>query len=83
VTNILFHAITLQNSFSDAWILTDGIDTGMSKFIGEGISYHHLLHECSNKIKCIGLNMWGAICEDERHNLKKATKVDGEQDAEY
>ena len=54
----------------------------MSKFIGEGISYYHLLHECSNKIKCIGLTMWGAISEDERLNLKKVTQVNFQNDME-
>ncbi|UJR11905.1 hypothetical protein I4U23_016083 [Adineta vaga] len=58
---------------ADAWILTDGTNTGISKLIGEGISHYRILHNYSNKIKCIGLTMWGSLNEEARRNLKKST----------
>lgn len=61
--------------YLDAWILTAGINNGVSKLVGEGISSHRLLQEYSNKVKCIGLTMWGTIDENTRLELKKASNV--------
>ncbi len=62
--------------FVDAWILTTGINNGVSKLVGEGISHYRLLQEDSNKVKCIGLTMWGTVSENTRLELKQATHVD-------
>ncbi|CAF1188689.1 unnamed protein product [Adineta ricciae] len=58
---------------TNAWILTDGTDTGISKHIGEGISHYRIVHNYSKRIICIGLTMWGLLSEEARQNLKKAT----------
>ncbi|CAF3003367.1 unnamed protein product, partial [Rotaria sp. Silwood2] len=55
---------------TNAWILTNGVDNGVAKLVGECISYHCLLTEISKKIKCIGLTMWGTVTEDMRCRLK-------------
>ena len=59
----------------DAWILTTGINTGVSKLIGEGIGHNRLLREYSNSVKCIGLSTWGSISEKTRLELKHQSKV--------
>jgi hypothetical protein len=61
--------------YLDAWILTNGINTGVSKLVGEGISHYRLLTEDPNKVKCIGLTMWGTVNESIRLELKRATEV--------
>ncbi|CAF1369818.1 unnamed protein product [Rotaria sp. Silwood1] len=60
-------------TMADAWILTAGIDNGISKLVGEGISHYRLLQEYPNKVKCIGMTMWGTINEDTRLELKNAS----------
>ncbi|CAF0929325.1 unnamed protein product [Adineta steineri] len=59
---------------SSAWILTTGINNGVSKLIGEGISHYRLLKANPNKIICIGLTKWGTINESTRFELKHTTK---------
>jgi hypothetical protein len=59
----------------DAWILTAGVNNGVSKLVGEGISHYRLLREYSNKVKCIGMTMWGTISENTRLELKNVSKV--------
>ncbi|CAF2738053.1 unnamed protein product [Rotaria sp. Silwood2] len=62
-------AATLTN----AWILTAGINNGVSKLVGEGISHYRLLQEYPNKVKCIGMTMWGTINENTRLEFKNAS----------
>ncbi|CAF0930453.1 unnamed protein product [Adineta steineri] len=59
---------------SNAWLLTTGINNGVSKLIGEGISHYHLLKANLNKIVCIGLTKWGTVNESTRFELKHTTK---------
>ncbi|UJR20641.1 hypothetical protein I4U23_023766 [Adineta vaga] len=61
---------------AEAWILTTGINTGVSKLVGEGISHHRVLKEDSDtfKLVCIGLTMWGTINETTRLELKRASE---------
>ncbi|CAF3716629.1 unnamed protein product [Adineta steineri] len=61
-------------AMSNAWILTTGINNGVSKLIGEGISHYRLLKDNPNKICCIGLTKWGTINESARLKLKHMTK---------
>ncbi|CAF0730867.1 unnamed protein product [Adineta steineri] len=61
-------------TMADAWILTAGINNGVSKLVGEGISHYRLLREYSNKVKCIGMTMWGTINETTRLELKGASQ---------
>ncbi|CAF3888305.1 unnamed protein product [Adineta steineri] len=59
---------------SNAWILTTGINNGVSKLVGEGISHYRLLKANPNKIICVGLTKWGTINESTRFELKHTTK---------
>ncbi|CAF1197338.1 unnamed protein product [Adineta steineri] len=59
---------------SNAWILTTGINNGVSKLIGEGISHYRLLKANPNKIVCIGLTKWGTINGSTRFELKETPK---------
>jgi len=68
--NTLYGQIVL-----DTWILTAGINNGVSKLVGEGISHYRLLREYPNKVKCIGMTMWGTVNESTRLKLKQATNV--------
>jgi len=65
----------MNRSILDAWILTAGINNGVSKLVGEGISHYRLLREYPNKVKCIGMTMWGTINENTRLELKHASYV--------
>ncbi|CAF1242408.1 unnamed protein product [Adineta steineri] len=60
-------------SGTDTWILTAGINNGVSKLVGEGISHYRLLREYPNKVKCIGMTMWGTVNESTRFELKHST----------
>ncbi|UJR29010.1 hypothetical protein I4U23_010228 [Adineta vaga] len=60
-------------TMADAWILTAGVNNGVSKLVGEGISHYRLLREYSNKVKCIGMTMWGTVNEHTRLELKTAS----------
>ncbi|CAF3904829.1 unnamed protein product [Rotaria sordida] len=59
---------------ANAWILTTGINNGVSKLVGEGISHYSLLREYPNKVKCIGMTMWGTINENTRLELKSQSR---------
>ncbi|CAF1238406.1 unnamed protein product [Adineta steineri] len=65
-------------AMSNAWILTTGINNGVSKLVGEGISHYRLLKANPNKIVCIGLTKWGTINGRTRFDLKNANKKDYE-----
>jgi hypothetical protein len=56
--------------------LTTGINNGVSKLVGEGISHYRLLKEYPDKVKCIGLTMWGTVNESTRLELKSSSHVD-------
>ncbi|CAF1014905.1 unnamed protein product [Adineta ricciae] len=60
-------------SATDTWILTAGISNGVSKLVGEGISHYRLLREYPNRVKCIGMTMWGTVNESTRFELKHST----------
>ncbi|CAF4183794.1 unnamed protein product, partial [Rotaria sordida] len=59
---------------ANAWILTTGINNGVSKLVGEGISHYSLLREYPNKVKCIGMTTWGTINENTRLELKSQSR---------
>jgi hypothetical protein len=56
---------------ADAWIVTAGINNGVSKLVGEGISQYNLLKKSSREVICIGLTMWGSVGEQTRLELRK------------
>ncbi|CAF3511447.1 unnamed protein product [Rotaria sp. Silwood1] len=61
-------------TMANAWILTAGINNGISKLVGEGISHYRVLREYSIKVKCIGMTMWSTINDNARLELKNASK---------
>ncbi|CAF3258135.1 unnamed protein product [Rotaria sp. Silwood2] len=61
-------------TMANAWILTAGVNNGISKLVGEGISHYRLLREYSIKVKCIGMTMWSTIDDNTRLDLKNASK---------
>jgi hypothetical protein len=65
----------MNSLYLDAWILTTGVNTGVTKLVGEGVAHFRLLKEDSTKMKCIGLTMWGTVNESTRLELKHATNV--------
>ena len=54
----------------DVWVLTTGLNAGVSKLIGQGIDRHILLHENVSKPTVIGITSWGTITEYTRSSLK-------------
>ncbi|CAF1018227.1 unnamed protein product [Rotaria sordida] len=66
---------------SDAWILTTGLNNGVSKLVGEGISQYRLLRRHPKDVVCIGLTMWGTINEKTRIDLKKASQIGASDEA--
>ena len=52
------------------WVLTTGLNAGVSKLIGQGIDRHTLLNENSSKPTVMGMTSWGTITEDTRSSLK-------------
>ncbi|CAM4808551.1 unnamed protein product [Rotaria magnacalcarata] len=57
---------------TNAWILTNGVNNGVSKLVGEGISHYQLLRENPNKVICIGMTMWGTINDNTHLVLKNS-----------
>jgi hypothetical protein len=42
---------------SDTWIITAGLDNGVSELVGEGIAYYRELREYPNRVKFNGMTM--------------------------
>jgi len=63
------HGIIHTATIAKAWILTAGINTGVSKLVGESISRARALNK-DLQVTCIGLTMWGSIGEQARLKLK-------------
>ncbi len=55
----------------DVWILTTGLNSGVSKVIGQGVHRSTLLDEKKWKPVVIGMNRWGTIDLQTREQLKK------------
>ncbi|CAF0801672.1 unnamed protein product, partial [Didymodactylos carnosus] len=59
-----------------AWILTTGLNNGVSKLVGEGISRYRLLAKHPKRVTAIGLSLWGCLSEDTRELLKHQSKME-------
>jgi hypothetical protein len=59
----------------DVWILTTGLNSGVSKLIGQGVHRNVLLNENIWKPIVIGMSRWGTISENTREMLKKVCKI--------
>ncbi|CAF2408271.1 unnamed protein product [Rotaria sp. Silwood2] len=70
---LIYGEVSDKDLLDNAWILTAGINNGVSKLVGEGISHYRLLQEYPNKVKCIGMTMWGTINENTRLEFKNAS----------
>ncbi|CAF0870280.1 unnamed protein product, partial [Didymodactylos carnosus] len=57
-----------------AWILTAGLNNGVSKLVGEGISRYRLLAKHPKRVTAIGLTMWGSLTDDTRELLNEHSK---------
>ncbi|CAM4799552.1 unnamed protein product [Rotaria magnacalcarata] len=62
-------------TIADAWILTAGLNSGVSKLVGEGISQYRLLKQYPKEVVCIGLTLWGSVSENTRIDLKRANQT--------
>ena len=87
--NYIFEILNLHHDFSiylDVWLLTTGLNSGVSKLVGSWVHRHELLAsrrllaDCEDrellaesawKPVLIGLSSWGTISEDSRELLKK------------
>jgi hypothetical protein len=52
------------------WVLTTGLNSGVSKLIGQGIHRHILLNETAPNPIVLGMTSWGTITEYTRSLLK-------------
>ena len=50
----------------DVWVLTTGLNAGVSKLIGQGINRHILLNEKTSQPTVIGMTNWGVLTDDTR-----------------
>ncbi|CAF1447834.1 unnamed protein product, partial [Didymodactylos carnosus] len=60
---------------SGTWILTTGLNSGVSKFIGEGIARFILSTDHPKKTTMIGLTKWGTLTEKTRAILKLEVNI--------
>ncbi|CAF4276359.1 unnamed protein product [Rotaria socialis] len=51
------------------WVLTTGLNSGVSRLIGQGIHRSKLLSNNKWKPVVIGMNSWGTLAEDTRNSL--------------
>ncbi|CAF1400746.1 unnamed protein product, partial [Didymodactylos carnosus] len=59
-----------------AWILSTGLNSGVSKLVGDGISQYRLLAKYPKDVIAIGLTQWGSLTKDTRNLLKQQSKMD-------
>jgi len=52
------------------WLLSTGLNSGVSKVIGQSIERHTLLSEKSANYTVIGLSSWGCLSELTRQMLR-------------
>ncbi len=57
--------------YLDVWLLTTGLNSGVSKLIGQGVHRNALLNENRWESVVIGMSRWGTIAEHVRKDLKK------------
>jgi hypothetical protein len=57
--------------YVDVWILTTGLNSGVSKLIGQGVHRNTLLKENKWKPVVIGMSRWGTIAKYDRDMLQK------------
>ncbi|CAF1149147.1 unnamed protein product [Rotaria sordida] len=70
----IIRGISDATTSANAWVLTAGINNGVSKSVGEAISHYGLFGDYPKKVTCIGLTMWGTMNESTRFELKYSTK---------
>jgi len=56
--------------YKDVWLLTTGLNSGVSKLIGKGVRRNKLLNESSSKMTIIGMSHWGTLSEYTQQMLK-------------
>jgi hypothetical protein len=56
--------------YKDVWLLTTGLNSGVSKLIGKGVRRYKLLNANPLKTTVIGMSHWGILSEYTRQMLK-------------
>jgi hypothetical protein len=60
--------------FIGVWVLTTGLNKGVSKLVGRSLYNRALLNEQVLKPVVIGLTSWGTVTERTRHVIKNQVK---------
>ncbi|CAF1516871.1 unnamed protein product, partial [Didymodactylos carnosus] len=51
--------------------VTTGLNSGVAKLVGDGISQYRLLSKYPKNITAIGLTQWGSLTDETRNRLKR------------
>ncbi|UJR07956.1 hypothetical protein I4U23_012235 [Adineta vaga] len=68
--------IGLAAATEGVWILTAGLNSGISKVIGQSVERYALLNEKPSTHTVIGLSSWGCLSDRTRHVLRKQAQAD-------
>ncbi|CAF1223885.1 unnamed protein product [Adineta ricciae] len=68
--------IGLAAATEGVWLLTTGLNSGVSKVIGQSVERYALLNEKASNYTVIGLSSWGCLSDRTRYVLKKQTQLD-------
>jgi len=52
------------------WLVTTGLNSGVSKLIGKGVRRNKLLNRSSSKTTVIGMSHWGTLSEYTHQMIK-------------
>ncbi|CAF3973191.1 unnamed protein product [Rotaria sp. Silwood1] len=69
--------------YLDVWILTTGLNSGVSHLIGQGIHRNTLLNENTWKPIVIGMSHWGTISKSTREALKQQAPSNRSTDSQH
>lgn len=61
--------------FEGVWLLSTGLNSGVSKVIGQSVWRHKLLTEKSLNCTVIGLTSWSCLSEETRDALRRQVNI--------
>ena len=67
--------VSIFAGYLGVWLLTTGLNKGVSKLIGQCVHRYRLLSKVSSKPTMIGLTSWGTVTEHTRDVLKWQVEV--------
>ena len=67
--------IGLAAATEGVWLLTTGLNSGVSKLIGQSVERYALLNEKSSNYTVIGLSSWGCLSDRTRYVLKRQVGI--------